>query len=319
MANSSKNPKRLDRLDLNHLVVLNALLDECSVSRAAERVFLSQPAASFALARLREFFGDPLLAREGRKMVLTPAAKAMVAPLRDLLRQVDRVIAVRPTFDPATVSRTLRIESSDYLLTELLPHVVAECAQAAPRLVFEFAPLDIHSRDRLDKGELDFVIAPRPWVSPKHPTVSMFRDGYACVTWRGNHNIGESLTRAEFFQAGHVATDWSGGLEGAAKEHMSGKAGDKRRIEVSVAHYSLLPRFLEGTPLIATVQASLARQVAASAPLRVLPCPVKLPVVEEIIQCHRFQEHDPLIAWFTQRLQASVADVPPTKAAAQVH
>jgi LysR family transcriptional regulator, nod-box dependent transcriptional activator len=308
----------LERLDLNHLVVLNALLAESSVSRAAQRVHLSQPAVSWALAKLRSFFGDPLLVREGRLMVLTPSAKAMVAPLRELLDQIDGVASAAPTFDPAAVARVLRAETSDYLLTELLPQVVAECAHVAPRLGFEFAMLGAQSQDRLERGEIDIVIAPKPLASPKHPATPLFRDTYSCLAWRGNRKIGTALSRADFLGCGHVATDWSGGLVTTAEERIFGKLGERRRVEVSVSHYTMIPRFLVGTELIATVQTRLAMRVAASAPLRVLPCPVRLPALEEVIQCHRFQERDPVITWFTERLLSSVAAMPRRGAARRV-
>jgi LysR family nod box-dependent transcriptional activator len=300
---------QLDRLDLNHLVVLDALLTERSVTRAGRRVFLSQPATSCALARLRAFFGDPLLAQNGRSMELTVAAQRMVTPLRELLRRVETLASCKPVFDPATASRTLLIETSDYLMTVLLAQVVSECAKAAPNLRFEFRLNGSHSHERLERGETDFVIAPRYLVSPRHPTQSLLWETFSCLVWSGNRKIGQQISTSEFFSAGHVTTDWSGGLpmsvEDAVSEH-----GRKRRHEVTVSHYTLIPKFIVGTDRIATILTRLARKVAQSAPLRVLPCPAEVPVIEEVVQYHRFQERDPVLSWFTDKLRQVAASMP---------
>ena len=114
---------RFERLDLNLLVALDALLDERSVSLAADRIFLSQSATSSALGRLREYFGDDLLVVKGRQMVLTARAEQLVEPVRAVLEQIRTTISVSPPFDPATCDRTLRMMASDYVTEVLLSQV----------------------------------------------------------------------------------------------------------------------------------------------------------------------------------------------------
>src|SRR5471032_1661194 len=107
---------RFNRLDLNLLVALDALLDERKITRAAERLSLSQSAISGMLARLREYFDDELLVPVGRNLELTPLARELVTPVRNVLLQIQTVVAINPEFDPATASRHFKIASSDYVI-----------------------------------------------------------------------------------------------------------------------------------------------------------------------------------------------------------
>ena len=123
---------RFQRLDLNLLVALDALLAERSVSLAAERICLSQSATSSALGRLREYFADDLLVVKGRQMVLTARAESLVEPVRAVLEQIRTTISVSPPFDPATSDRAMTIMASDYVTEVLLATALREIADVAP-------------------------------------------------------------------------------------------------------------------------------------------------------------------------------------------
>ncbi|MEC4511813.1 LysR family transcriptional regulator, partial [Klebsiella pneumoniae] len=113
---------RFNKLDLNLLVALDALLSEQNISRAAEKIHLSQSATSNALARLREYFDDELLVQVGRKMEPTPRAEALKDAVRDILVRVDATVAAQPEFGPAQANRLFRLFVSDYTMTTLIPH-----------------------------------------------------------------------------------------------------------------------------------------------------------------------------------------------------
>ena len=127
---------RLDRFDLNLLVVLDALLEERNVTKASERLHIGQSAASGALGRLRDYFGDELLVPVGRKLTLTPLAQSLVEPVRDTLLRARATIARKPGFDPATAERRFSICASDYVTTVLLAAVV--CRLAIRRLAWRW-------------------------------------------------------------------------------------------------------------------------------------------------------------------------------------
>src|SRR5262249_11793074 len=125
---------QLNRFDLNLLIALDALLHEKNVTRAAERVFLSQPAMSASLQKLRDFFQDPLLVRVGRDMELTPRAQSLVQPVREALLKVQSTLGTQPTFDPATVRRTYTVIATDEAVPELVPRVLGRLAREAPQI-----------------------------------------------------------------------------------------------------------------------------------------------------------------------------------------
>ena len=127
---------RFNKLDLNQLVVLDALLSERSVTRAAQRLFLSQSATSSAMARLREYFDDELLVQVGKAMVLTPRAEGLRRPVREVLRQIQAITNDSPEFDPATSDRKIVVETSDYVISVFLGEVLRRASVEAPHMKF---------------------------------------------------------------------------------------------------------------------------------------------------------------------------------------
>src|SRR6185436_8079299 len=127
----------LDGLDLNLLVVLDSLFCERNVTRAGERIHLSQSATSGALSRLREFFKDDLLVPVGRKMVLTPLAEELALPVRQLLLQAEAIIHRSPHFSAETSQRTFRLVMSDYVATVLMSRALPEIQRQAPGIAIE--------------------------------------------------------------------------------------------------------------------------------------------------------------------------------------
>src|SRR4051812_11090624 len=150
----------LHLFDLNLLVALDALLTERNVTRAGNRLNLSQSATSGALARLRQHFHDELLVPVGRQMVLTPVAEGLVGPVRDILLQVRGTLGAAPRFDPATAARHFSLAVSDYVTDILMADVLRTAREQAPRATFELRPLGRRASEDLERGELDFLIAP---------------------------------------------------------------------------------------------------------------------------------------------------------------
>jgi DNA-binding transcriptional LysR family regulator len=151
---------RFNKLDLNLLVVLNALLTERSISRAAEKVHLSQPATSNALARLRDYFGDELLVSAGRQLILTPRAEALIEPVREVLMRIDSTIAAQPQFDPATETRHFTLLASDFTMTVLIPQLLASLYRDAPGIRIHIRAMTENREEVLEQGKADFLICP---------------------------------------------------------------------------------------------------------------------------------------------------------------
>lgn len=291
---------RYKQLDLNLLVALDALLHERSISRAAERVFLSQPAMSNALARLREYFGDELLTPMGRQMVLTPRAESLQQPVREILLRVDSAVVAPSSFDPATSIRSFSMLVSDFTTTVFMPQLLRELYRRAPGVQIHLRPQAHSPHQSLEEGEADFLIIPMQYVSSLHPCVPLFEDDYVVVSWDEHPTVREQLTREQFLQAGHVVSSYSSGsnrnlpvLEGWFLE----REGIARRIEVTAASMAALPGLVVGTERLATVHRRLAMDAQQHLPIRVWPTPMKIPKLVQMLQWNKLRESDPGLRW----------------------
>ena len=176
-----------NKLDLNLLVALDALLIEGSISRAAARVHLSQSAMSNALARLRAYFEDDLLVQVGRTLELTPRAKALKEAVRDVLMRVDSAIAAEPQFDPSRSDRTFQLLVSDYTTVTLMPHLLALARRQSSTVRFQLCRCRTGpAAARAGRGEADMMVIPRNYCSPDHPVEPLFEEEYVCAVWNGS-------------------------------------------------------------------------------------------------------------------------------------
>lgn len=183
-ADSVDQMKDLRSVDLNLLVDLDALLSMRSVTEAARRLNLSQSAMSGSLSRLRRLFDDPLMVRNGRVLVLTPRAEALIPPVKEILHQIDGVFAESDDFDPRTTTRSFSISASDYATAVVLAPLLRGLADDAPNVTVNVLPRspDVPAVLRLDSADL--VIEPREMMGDSPlPGVSLFPTaGYACST-----------------------------------------------------------------------------------------------------------------------------------------
>jgi LysR family transcriptional regulator, nod-box dependent transcriptional activator len=294
-------------LDLNLLVVLDALLAEKNVTRAGLRVHMSQSATSGALARLRGFFRDALLIQTGRTLVLTPLAQSLVRPVRDIMLQIQATVAVTAVFDPATAERTFRIMGSDYVVTVLMTEVLQRLEREAPGIRLEFRQTSRLHADLLNRGEIDFVMMPDIFVSPDHPRELLFEDTHTCVVWNENPLIGRRLSFEQYLAMGHVCMAFDDGRHHSFEEWFLKNYGYVRRIEVVVPAFTLAPALVVGTRRIATMHTRLARLYAKYLPLRLLPFPIEIPRLAETLQWHKYQDLDPGCLWL-RRILRQAAD-----------
>ncbi|MDR3511069.1 MAG: LysR family transcriptional regulator [Caulobacteraceae bacterium] len=178
----------LNKFDLNLLKALDVLLEERNVTRAAERLFITQQAASGALQRLRRHFDDDLLSPVGRRLEPTPLALSLVLPVREALLATKAALGTRPTFDPQSAQANCRIAMTDYSLLVALPRFLRRLSVDAPRVRCTVEPLTKNSFDRLDMGDLDFCLAAndvrlygrhRPGKLIR--SEPMFQDDFVCV------------------------------------------------------------------------------------------------------------------------------------------
>ena len=291
---------RFKKLDLNLLVALDALLQERNISRAAERVNLSQPAMSNALGRLREYFGDELLIPVGRQMMLTPRAESLQQPVRDILLRVDSDVVAPAVFDPATSIRSFSMLVSDFTTTVFMPPLLRALYASAPQVQIHLEPQARTPHELLEEGEADFLIIPMQYVSSLHPCVPLFEDDYVVVSWDGHPTIRDSLSREQYLQAGHVVSSFGSGgsrnlpvLEGWFLE----REGIARKIEVTASTMAALPSLVVGTARLATVHRRIAMHAQQHLPIRIWPTPMKIPKLVQMLQWNKVREADPGLRW----------------------
>ena len=294
---------RINRLDLNQLATLDALLTEASVSKAAVRVHLSQPAVSAVLAKLREFFSDLLLVPSGRVLSLTPFAQALVNPVHDLLLQAQALSRLRPQTIPSRFDRKITVVASDYALSVFLLPLFKRAEIEAPGLTFEVRSLMGSITEELDRGDVDMVVSLASGASPRHPSQNIFVDSFSSVVWEGNSLVGKTLTKKMFFELGHVVTVLGNGRVPTLDQLAVDACKMQRRVDVRVPGFTLIPGCVVGTNRIGTLQTTLAKMLAKHLRLRVLRCPIPISDIQSSVQWHTYQTRDPAIQWTLAAIQ----------------
>jgi DNA-binding transcriptional LysR family regulator len=277
----------IDKIDLHLIRILHTVITERSVSRAALRLAMTQPAVSARLKQLRALVGDPLLVRAGTGMVPTAVALDLLAPAQQLLQHAQALFGARaPTlaFDPATARLTFRIAASDYLDPLFLPELVARLQAQAPDVGLEIVPLtrDFDYRRALAQGEIDLVVG--NWL---HPPAELhlgrlISDEIVCLVAADHPAVrsprGWSVER--YLAARHVApTGLHPGAPGIIDEHLVAQ-GLRREIAVRSPHFGLLPLMVARSRLVLTTGRLFCSRYLGRLPVRILHCPVAFPPLE---------------------------------------
>ncbi len=182
----------LRQFDLNLLVALDVLLTERNVTRAGERLFLSQSAVSGIFARLRHAFQDELLVRVGRNLELTAFAADLAGPVRDCVRQVEDLLNLRRPFEPESARWSFRIAASDYVVFLVLGALLKSLNERAPSVSVRFMALEPSAGERLAAGELDFAVLPAE-LEAGLPSLPLFEDSWVCAVWAGHPPLARAV------------------------------------------------------------------------------------------------------------------------------
>jgi LysR family nod box-dependent transcriptional activator len=301
---------RYQRIDLNLLVALDVLLAERNVTRAAERMHITQSAMSGVLARLREHFGDPLLVPFGRSMQLTPRAEALVEPVRDIVLRVDTTLGSQPEFDPASAQRHFVIIASDYVSRIMLADVIRRIAAVAPGLSFDIRPTSEAMLTELEQGRADFVITPAHLVATDHPQEILFEDTYKVLACLQHPDLQGSISIGQYQALGHVVYQNERGTNPWFEQWYANQHGRTRRIEVITHSFTLIPRFIVGTRRITTIQTRLANQFAQSLAVQLMDPPMETPRLTEVLQWHRLRDEDPAVQWLREQIVDAAREMP---------
>ncbi|MEZ4449177.1 MAG: LysR family transcriptional regulator [Nannocystaceae bacterium] len=294
----------LSRVNLNLLVALAALLDEQNVTRAAERLGVTQSAMSHTLRQLRELVGDPILVRGGRGMVLTPRAQALRAPLTLGLGELSRVIEGSLSWDPARASRRFRVAAGDYIGVRVLPPLIEVITREAPGVDLVVRPVEPRSAAvDLESGAIDVIITLTLDPAPGLRRRALLGDDFACLARRDHPEIRGDLDLDTYCRLAHVLISLDGDGESVVDRALAA-LGRRRRVALRVPYFLAAPMVVARSDYILTAPANLCREFAEHFPLQVLRAPVVLPGFTLSQIWHERFDEDPAHRWLRERLAA---------------
>lgn len=293
---------RFKGYDLNLLVAAEALLTERNVTRAAERLNLSQSATSSALARLREQFEDELLVPTGRGFRLSSKAEELLPSLRSILGRVEFEIIGGSIIKPQDAKRHVKLMASDYVaLTKIAPGLDA-LAREAPSLTFEINRMTDRPSLSIEQYDVDLLIAPDVFISQKHPSSFYFDDDYVVLAGRENPWSDRGMSRESYLAAPQVAVQFELRGNPAHDDRFLQQRGESKKIVVTVSSHALVPYFLVGSDRIATIHRKQAEIFARLFPLEIIELPVEIPNLTEMFQWHKSNEDDAVLRYVRERL-----------------
>lgn len=293
------------RYDLNLLPVFLAVMEERSVTRAAQRLGITQPALSNALTRLRAMLMDPLFIRERYGMQPTQKAEELAPIIAAALASLDAAILGQQDFDPGKSTQLVTLAPNSYVELVLVPAIVARLRQRAPNMAVRLTPF---GTDLAETGVISgstAMVLGRVVEPPDNLVVQkVMEDGLACIVRRGHPVVDRKLTRKQYEQLKHVNVLPPGRLRVGLFQALE-KQGLKREVAVSVTHFLAVPEVVAVTDYCATLPAQICRKLASDKRLKVLPSPVDLGTFPVEIAWHVRYRDDPAHRW----LRALVAEV----------
>jgi DNA-binding transcriptional LysR family regulator len=298
-------------LDLQWLHLFVGLYETRSVSRAAERLGLSQPNASIALKRLRQHFGDPLFCRTSRGMAPTARAQALYPELNDVVLRLARALS-QGGFEPERAERMFRLAVTDVAEVVLLPPLLAHLSRHAPGLTIEAHKMASDSPGRLESGEIDLAIGFMPQLDAGFYQQALFSQDFVCIVSARHPRIGARLTKARYCAEGHVVITSSTRTQGLVDKSLAAQ-GLRRRVVMHVPTFLGVARIAAGTDLIVTTPRLLAQTLQESNEVRLLAPPLPLPTYDVKQHWHERLHVDPASMWLRQAVAAIAAEVAPAR------
>jgi DNA-binding transcriptional LysR family regulator len=292
-------------IDLNLLVVFDAIMTERQVTRAGERLGLSQPATSNALARLRNLTKDELFVRNRGRLDPTPVAIVLAQQIQPALSQIQTALSTAQPFDPLTSDRVFSIGMSDYVEFVLLPRLLAKLATTAPHV-----KIQVKSGNRqqllaqLDRGDIDLICGLFPDKIAWHEQQLLFSERFVCVCRQDRPSIGETLSIEEYVNADHLLVSVQEDMVGRV-DYLLAQQNLTRNIAVSTPHFLVAPSILARTNLIVTLVERVAQEFAPSLNLKILPCPLPLQGFSVFMRWHKSMRDRSTNSW----LRDAIAEV----------
>jgi DNA-binding transcriptional LysR family regulator len=294
-------------VDLNLLKAFDALTNERAVTRAAERIGLSQPAMSHALSRLRSLFSDDLFVRTPVGMEPTARAREIAPLVAAAIEHIEAALNLGIGFDPAKSTGIFTAGMAEYAEVALVGRLAEAFAREAPRATLRLTPLTgIDAAEQLDRGAIDVAIAHLGTVPPHIESILLLCDPFVVIARPGHPIARQNLSIEDYAALNHVLVSPRGDTSGAL-DRILVDFGLRRRIALLVATYLALPVALAASDLVATVPSRTARQIAATAEIEIMPLPIDFSTTVSMAW-HRRAKSEPAQAWFRALLIEAASD-----------
>lgn len=295
----------LRRFDLNLLVVLDALMRERNVSRAAESLFIGQSAMSHALNRLRDLLDDPILVRTADGMKPTPRALEIIGPVREALKEIARAISPPERFDPSRSTHRFVIAASDYIEYLIIPPLMERVYRDAPGIDFHIIkPEQALPVQDLEDGTVDIALGfTRDMDAPKRfRSELLFEDERVCVVRKDHPEIKRKLSLEQYLRLEHIRVSPLGQKTGIIDEWLAGH-GLKRRIALIVPHFLYAPSIVATTDMILAPPLRIAKQFTRISPLKILAMPIDVPHYQISMVWSPVHDKDPGHYWLRDQVR----------------
>ncbi|MGC0793713.1 LysR substrate-binding domain-containing protein (plasmid) [Pantoea agglomerans pv. betae] len=286
------------KYDLNLLPVLLVMMEERNVTRAAERLGITQPALSNALNRLRETLNDPLFIRERYGMRPTPKAEQLAQVVGAALSSIDKVILGQQDFDPLNATRLFTLAPNSYVEFIMMPAIVARLRSCAPGIRLRLTPFgnDV-TETGVISGNTDMVLG-RIVEPPDNLVVQhLMNEGLACVIRADHPLVGEKLSAEQYEQLKHVNVLPPGRMRAGLYQALE-QRGLRRQVAVSVTHFLAVPEMIAVTDYCATLPRLICQHLSRDQRLRIVPAPVDLGTFPVEMGWHARYRDDPAHRWF---------------------
>ena len=296
----------ISRVDLNLFIVFEAIYVEGSVTRASQKLNLTQPAISHALGRLRVLFDDPLFVRQGHVMVSTPLARSIIEPVRRSLRGFEVTLNGLDRFDPATTRKQFTLSLRDVLESTVLPPLIARVCTSAP--LVDIAAIQAERRElesELAAGTLDLAVDVLLPLSSDILHTQIMVDKTVVVARDGHPHIKDALDLETYLQQDHILTSSRRRGPGLEDFELS-RLGVQRRIRLRCQHYFAACRVVSQTDLLLTMPERYAQVANQQFKNQVLPFPTELPPFDVYLYWHANVDNDPANRWLREQVMLSI-------------
>jgi DNA-binding transcriptional LysR family regulator len=298
------NPVDIPRIDLNLLAVFQAIYAERHLTRAGNRLGLTQPAMSHALNRLRGLFDDALFVRTAAGMEPTPRAHQIAEPVGAALAQVRRALARPDRFDPATARQAFRLSMLDYETAVVVPPLAACFAATAPGIDLRIR----HARrtdalDLLDRNELDVALGLFDDLPARFEPRALFDESFAVIARADHPDLSGGLTLDAYVRLPHLLVSFDGTPHGTIDDVLA-REGLARRVALTLPYFLTAPLVIAATDMIATLPARIAALFRQTHGIAVLPLPVTLRGYTLSAVRHRRSAGDPAVQWLLDTLES---------------